>query len=301
MVIAIDLGSNTFRVALVKKEQNGFSNEQIYEKIVGAARGLNESGKIADESKNRLFEAIAEAKNKFDFDKFTCVAVATEAFRVASNSEEIFSEIREKFGINFHLISGKAEAELTFLGVQNAFKKLGINENFSVIDIGGASSEIGEDGNFMSFKFGIITFFEKFKTLDLMQENAKIYTKDAREFLNSLKNRLIVLTSGVPTTIAALRLGLNYEKNYDPKKVNGYELRDDDLAWFVDELLKMDDKSADLAVGRNRKYPLIAGTLLLEELLSGQEAKFLVIDDGLREGVGVAYLQGKFQEIITNF
>ena len=301
MVIAIDLGSNTFRVALVKKEQNGFSNEQIYEKIVGAARGLNESGKIADESKNRLFEAIAEAKNKFDFDKFTCVAVATEAFRVASNSEEIFSEIREKFGINFHLISGKAEAELTFLGVQNAFKKLGINENFSVIDIGGASSEIGEDGNFMSFKFGIITFFEKFKTLDLMQENAKIYTKDAREFLNSLKNRLIVLTSGVPTTIAALRLGLNYEKNYDPKKVNGYELRDDDLAWFVDELLKMDDKSADLAVGRNRKYPLIAGTLLLEELSSGQEAKFLVIDDGLREGVGVAYLQGKFQEIITNF
>ena len=301
MVIAIDLGSNTFRVALIKKEQNGFSNEQIYEKIVGAAKGLNESGKIGLEAKNRLFEAIAEAKSKFDFAKFKCVAVATEAFRVASNSEEIFSEIREKFGINFHLISGKAEAELTFLGVQNAFKKLGINENFSVIDIGGASSEIGEDGNFMSFKFGIITFFEKFKTLDLMQENAKIYTKDAREFLNSLKNRFIVLTSGVPTTIAALRLGLNYEKNYDPKKVNGFELRDDDLAWFVNELLKMDDKSADLAVGRNRKYSLIAGTLLLEELLSGQEVKFLVIDDGLREGVGVAYLQGKFQEIITNF
>jgi len=300
LVIAIDLGSNTFRVALVKKEQNGFSNEQIYEKIVGAARGLNDSGKIADESKNRLFEAIAEAKSKFDFDKFKCVAVATEAFRVASNSKEIFSEIREKFGINFHIISGKAEAKLTFLGVQNAFKKLGINENFSVIDIGGASSEIGEDGNFMSFKFGIITFFEKFKTLDLMQENAKIYTKDAREFLNSLKNRFIVLTSGVPTTIAALRLGLNYE-NYDSKKVNGFELKNDDLAWFMDELLKMDDKSADVAVGRSRKYPLIAGTLLLEELLSGQEAKFLVIDDGLREGVGVAYLQGKFQEIITNF
>ncbi|WP_103577207.1 disulfide bond formation protein DsbA, partial [Campylobacter concisus] len=205
MVIAIDLGSNTFRVALVKKEQNGFSNEQIYEKIVGAARRLNESGKIADESKNRLFKAIAEAKNKFDFDKFTCIAVATEAFRVASNSEEIFSEIREKFGINFHIISGKVEAKLTFLGVQNAFKKLGINENFSVIDIGGASSEIGEDGNFMSFKFGIITFFEKFKTLDLMQENAKFYTKDAREFLNSLKNKFIVLTSGVPTNIPALR------------------------------------------------------------------------------------------------
>ena len=300
MVIAIDLGSNTFRVALIKKVQNGFSNEQIYEKIVGAARGLNESGKIGFEAKNRLFEAIAEAKSKFDFTKFKCVAVATEAFRVASNSEEIFSEIREKFGINFHIIDGQAEAKLTFLGVQNALRKLGINDKFSIIDIGGASSEIGEDEKFISFKFGIITFYERFKMLDLMQENAKIYTKEAREFLTSLNNRLIVLTSGVPTTIATLKLGLNYE-SYDPKKVSGYELKNDDLAWFINELLKMDDKSADVAVGRSRKYPLIAGTLLLKELLNGQNAKFIVIDDGLREGVGAAYLQGLFQEIITKF
>ena len=300
MVIAIDLGSNTFRVALIKKVQNGFSNEQIYEKIVGAARGLNESGKIGFEAKNRLFEAIAEAKSKFDFTKFKCVAVATEAFRVASNSEEIFSEIREKFGINFHIIDGQAEAKLTFLGVQNALRKLGINDKFGIIDIGGASSEIGEEGKFISFKFGIITFYERFKALDLMQENAKIYTKEAREFLTSLDNRLIVLTSGVPTTIAALKLGLNYE-SYNPKKVSGYELKNDDLAWFVNELLKMDGKNADVAVGRSRKYPLIAGTLLLEELLSGQKAKFIVIDDGLREGVGAAYLQGIFQEIITKF
>ena len=300
MVIAIDLGSNTFRVALIKKVQNGFSNEQIYEKIVGAARGLNESGKIGFEAKNRLFEAIAEAKSKFDFTKFKCVAVATEAFRVASNSEEIFSEIRDKFGINFHIINGQAEAKLTFLGVQNALKKLGINDKFSIIDIGGASSEIGEEEKFISFKFGIITFYERFKMLDLMQENAKIYTKEAREFLTSLDNRLIVLTSGVPTTIAALKLGLNYE-SYDPKKVSGYELKNDDLAWFINELLKMDDKSADVAVGRSRKYPLIAGTLLLEELLNGQNAKFIVIDNGLREGVGAAYLQGIFQEIITKF
>nr|WP_315518122.1 disulfide bond formation protein DsbA [uncultured Campylobacter sp.] len=300
MVIAIDLGSNTFRVALIKKEQNGFSNEQIYEKIVGAASGLNESGKIGKDAKNRLFEAIAESKSKFDFTKFKCVAVATEAFRVASNSEEIFSEIREKFGINFHIIDGQAEAKLTFLGVQNALRKLGINDKFSIIDIGGASSEIGEEGKFISFKFGIITFYERFKTLDLMQENAKIYTKEAREFLTKLNNRLIVLTSGVPTTIAALKLGLNYE-SYDAKKINGFELKMSDFDHFISELLKLDEAAANVAVGKDRKFPLIAGTLLLKELLSGQEAKFIVIDDGLREGVGAAYLKGIFQEIITNF
>ena len=300
MVIAIDLGSNTFRVALIKKVQNGFTNEQIYEKIVGAARGLNESGKIGLEAKNRLFEAIAEAKSKFDFTKFKCVAVATEAFRVASNSEEIFSEIREKFGINFHIIDGQAEAKLTFLGVQNALKKLGINDKFSIIDIGGASSEIGEEGKFISFKFGIITFYERFKTLGLMQENAKIYTKEARAFLGSLENKFIALTSGVPTSIVALKLGLNYEK-YDAKKINGLELKMSDFDHFVSELLKLDEAVANVAVGKDRKFPLIAGTLLLKELLSGQEAKFIVIDDGLREGVGAAYLQGLFQEIITNF
>ena len=151
MVIAIDLGSNTFLVALIKKGQNAFYNEQNYEKIVGAPRGLNESGKISLEAKNRLFEAIVEAKSKFDFTKFKCVAVATEAFRVASNSEEIFSEIREKFGIDFHIIDGQVEAKLTFLGVQNALRKLGINDKFSIIDIGGASSEICDDVKFISF------------------------------------------------------------------------------------------------------------------------------------------------------
>ncbi|WP_459880349.1 Ppx/GppA phosphatase family protein [Campylobacter concisus] len=300
MVIAIDLGSNTFRVALIKKEQNGFSNEQIYEKIVGAARGLNESGKIGEEAKNRLFVAIAESKSKFDFAKFKCVAVATEAFRVASNSEEIFSEIREKFGVNFHIINGQAEAKLTFLGVQNALKKLDINDKFSIIDIGGASSEIGEEGKFISFKFGIITFYERFKTLGLMQENAKIYTKEARAFLASLNNKFITLTSGVPTSIAALKLGLNYE-NYDAKKINGSELKMSDFDHFISALLKLDEAAANVAVGKDRKFPLIAGTLLLKELLSEQEAKFIVIDDGLREGVGAAYLKGIFQEIITKF
>ena len=300
MVIAIDLGSNTFRVALVKKGQNTFYNEQIYEKIVGAARGLNESGKIGLEAKNRLFEAIAEAKSKFDFAKFKCVAVATEAFRVASNSEEIFSEIREKFDINFHLIDGRAEAKLTFLGVQNAFKRLGLDEKFSIVDIGGASSEIGEDGNFRSFKFGIITFFEKFKNLKLLEQNAKIYTKEARAFLSSLDNKFIALTSGVPTSIVALKLGLNYE-NYDAKKINGFELKMSDFDHFISELLKLDEVAANVAVGKDRKFPLIAGTLLLKELLSGQNAKFIIIDDGLREGVGAAYLQGLFQEIITKF
>ena len=300
MVIAIDLGSNTFRVALVKKRQNAFYNEQIYEKIVGAARGLNESGKIGLEAKNRLFEAIAEAKSKFDFAKFKCVAVATEAFRVASNSEEIFDEIREKFDINFHIIDGRAEAKLTFLGVQNAFKRLGLNEKFSIVDIGGASSEIGEDGNFKSFKFGIITFFEKFKNLKLLEQNAKIYTKEARAFLSSLDNKFIALTSGVPTSIVALKLGLCYE-NYDAKKINGFELKMSDFDHFISELLKLDETAANVAVGKDRKFPLIAGTLLLKELLSEQEARFIVIDDGLREGVGAAYLQGLFQEIITNF
>ena len=293
MVISIDLGSNTFRVALVKKGQNTFYNEQIYEKIVGAARGLNESGKIGLEAKNRLFVAIAEAKSKFDFAKFKCVAVATEAFRVASNSEEIFDEVREKFDINFHLIDGKAEAKLTFLGVQNAFKRLGLDEKFSIVDIGGASSEIGEDGNFRSFKFGIITFFEKFKNLKLLEQNAKICTKEARAFLGSLDNKFITLTSGVPTSIAALKLGLNYE-NYDAKKINGLELKMSDFDHFISELLKLDEAAANVAVGKDRKFPLIAGTLLLKELLSGQEAKFIVIDDGLREGVGAAYLQGLF-------
>ena len=149
MVISIDLGSNTFRVALIRLAGEGFEILKTFERIVGSARGLKQSGLISDAAKQRIFEAIKEAKAEFDFKNTPCVAVATQAFRMAKNASEIFSQIKRNFGIDFKIISGEAEAKFTAIGVKNALVRLGFRDKkYAIIDLGGASTEIGDGQNF---------------------------------------------------------------------------------------------------------------------------------------------------------
>lgn len=263
MVISIDLGSNTFRVALIRLAGEGFEILKTFERIVGSARGLKQSGLISDAAKQRIFEAIKEAKAEFDFKNTPCVAVATQAFRMAKNASEIFSQIKRNFGIDFKIISGEAEAKFTAIGVKNALVRLGFRDKkYAIIDLGGASTEIGDGQNFKSFEFGIITFFESCMKLAAMRENAAGVTSEAAKFLHSLEKRIIVLTSGVPTTMAAMKIGMDYA-DYDAGVISGSELEFRDFRHLADELFKIDDERADIMVGKNRKMPLIAGMELL--------------------------------------
>lgn len=298
MIISIDLGSNTIRIALIEYHNETCIVKKSFERIVGSARGLNENGTINSAAKDRIFNAIKEAKSEFDFINLKHIAVATAAFRIAKNSDEIFKEILNKFNINFIIISGNNEAEFINFGVKNALKRLDIKDNNSLfIDLGGASSEISSSTEFKSFKFGIITFFEAFKSVENMQKNIPNITKNAKEFIKKLNPNMIVLTSGVATTMASLKLNIKY-KEYSADMINGYEVNKDDFDSIQKWLLNLDTKSAEEFVGENRQMLVVAGLIILKELLNDTNAKIITIDDGLREGVAVAYFKGVFDNIL---
>ncbi|WP_069636259.1 disulfide bond formation protein DsbA [Campylobacter pinnipediorum] len=298
MIIGIDLGSNTLRIALIKHEHGICVVEKSFEAIVGSARGLRENMLISDEAKERIFNALKLAKEEFDFSLFEHIAVATAAFRIAKNSDIIFKQIKELFGINFQIISGDSEARYINLGVKNALNRLQIpDKNYVCIDLGGASSEISDSNTFRSFKFGIITFFEEFKTIKDMNENVSSVVKQAKEFLSSFKKDFIVLTSGVATTMAALKLGIDYD-DYDANLINGCSLDIQDFTDFKQMLIELCDDKADIVVGKNRKMLVVAGMILLKELLKDESAKIVTIDDGLREGIVVAYFKREFDKIL---
>ncbi|OPA79614.1 disulfide bond formation protein DsbA [Campylobacter pinnipediorum subsp. pinnipediorum] len=298
MIIGIDLGSNTLRIALIKHENGICVVEKSFEAIVGSARGLRENMLISDEAKERIFNALKLAKEEFDFSLFEHIAVATAAFRIAKNSDIIFKQIQELFGINFQIISGDSEARYINLGVKNALNRLQIpDKNYVCIDLGGASSEISDSNTFRSFKFGIITFFEEFKTIKDMNENVSSVVKQAKDFLSSFKKDFIVLTSGVATTMAALKLGIDYD-DYDANLINGCSLDIQDFTDFKQMLIELCDDKADIVVGKNRKMLVVAGMILLKELLKDESAKIVTIDDGLREGIVVAYFKREFDKIL---
>lgn len=281
MVSSIDLGSNTLRICVMDENKNIVSSSEA---IVGSARNLKKDGKLDNEAKKRIMSALEKFTHKYDLCKSK--AVATEAFRMASDSDEFFREIYAKFGIKFEIISGESEAKLTALAIKNRLEKLQIyDKNALFIDLGGGSSEISFGDNFKSFKFGIVTFFNEFNSLEKMQENADCVVKNATKFIQKFNFDKVVLTSGVPTTLAALKLKMDYQ-SYDANLVNGTKLSYEEIKNAINEISILDVNLATKLLGKDRQILMIAGCILLTNMLKNfKDREFIVIDDGLREGV----------------
>ncbi|ARQ98555.1 Ppx/GppA family phosphatase [Campylobacter devanensis] len=269
-MIAIDLGSNTIRACKMRRLGSGnFECEYSFERIVGSARGLSHTG-LAIDAMERIRTAVAQLCTEASFS--SSIAVATEAFRQASNSSEFFRDIRAEFGIEFNIISGEVEAYLTRLGVENRAKILNLDLKDSLlIDLGGASTEISFGEISRSFSFGIITALESNKRAEISM---------AIEFIKQFKFNNIILTSGVPTTVAALKQGLNYT-NYRADLINGVQIKNTDLNWAANLLKTTPNK--DELVGKNRADLIVKGCEILSNLVGFNPC--IVIDDGLREGL----------------
>ena len=272
-MIAIDLGSNTIRACKMRRLGSGnFECEYSFERIVGSARGLGSKG-LANDAMDRIRLAIGELVSEAKFD--SSIAVATQAFREAANSSEFFRDIRDKFGIEFKIISGELEAFLTRVGVENRAKILSLNiGNSLLIDLGGASTEISFGDFSRSFEFGIITALESDKSA-LIEET--------KRYIAGFECDNVILTSGVPTTALAIKRGMNYE-NYNAKMINGAKIDKDDLI-YVANLLKTATNKDEL-VGKNRADLVVKGCEILLDILPNKSC--IVIDDGLREGLFIA-------------
>jgi len=293
-MIGIDLGSNTIRI--VKIDCKTYEKLGEYEKIIKTADGLVQTGKISKEAVERIINAINEAKEKIDFnDKIR--AVATEALRRAKNKEDVLKEIKQKTGIQFEIIPPEIEASLTASAVEVCLKKQGINEkNFLLVDIGGGSTEITlkHKDNIIaqSFRLGIVTLTQKYKTPEAIRYAVKKYSKEIKIFIDMLFNahkkpKIFVASSGTPTTIAALKKGLDYF-TYDPEKINGTVVNIDDLDIWLERLMKMEMKKREKLVGVGRGDLIISGIYIFKEIFKITKYKeCIVCDDGVREGAAI--------------
>jgi len=316
LTLGIDLGSNTLRAVIMDCDFQKFDE---FEFIIGAAKQLSKTGKISQEALISLKNALKIIGKKYPLKN--ALAYATAAFRKANNTKEIFQELKEEFDINFKVIDPKTEAKLSVLGMKMALRKLGNVKENAYIDLGGASCELSFRDVFKSYDFGIISFYEKtqnfspFNTQAIAKKflNKKPYflkkLKDKKlklhflikdkELLNiafkafdevwALKKQLkafgiknIVVNSGVPTSLCAFKLGLDYE-NYEAKKINGRKLNPQEFLDFALKLWNMPESQAQILVGSMRKKYLCAGCLLFFALF--EKHKIVVVDEGLREGI----------------
>jgi len=294
-MIAIDLGSNTLRVLEYDCKYEKQLN--IYEKVVKTADGLAEFGMINDDAITRVISAIKEAQEEIDFSSQHIKSVTTEALRRASNSDAVLKQIEKETGIAFEIISGEEEAQFTLLAVQNRLSKIHHDSNsFILVDIGGGSTELifyyKNEIVIKSFPIGIVTISQSYKNLHNIQNALPQEMSDMRIFCSELyakkgKPNIFVATAGTPTTVAAMKLGLNY-KTYDADKINGTVLQKDELDAYLQKLLSLPFKEREIAVGTGRSDLIAAGILIYKQLFHFLEFEnCVVIDDGLREGIAL--------------
>lgn len=293
-MIAIDLGSNTIRFI----EYDGVHWGNRFEKIVRAAESLHDTGMIGENAIVRILNAIDEAHAHLDFSNQEIVAVTTAAVRMAANAHEVLDRIHRQSGIRFTIIDGDTEAKLTLLAVQNRLNQLNLTGNrFILADIGGGSTELiyvdHGNTNATSLGVGIVTMSEKAADELELHHLLDAFEEQVREYINSVpikeKLDMLVLTAGTPTTIAAYRMGMNYT-SYNPEKINGYKLTDEDCLQTYTELMDMEESQRAYYVGVGRERLIATGIMMVHRLFKGVNLfEAIIVDDSLREGVAINY------------
>jgi exopolyphosphatase/guanosine-5'-triphosphate,3'-diphosphate pyrophosphatase len=137
----IDIGTNTFKLMIVRLTENGQFKVVFKEKIpVKLGEGGINNNQIAHAPFLRGIKAMITHKESIDrHGAEKVLAFATSAIRSAKNGKEFVRKVKSITDIEIEIISGNREAELIYRGVRKALD-IG-NERCLIMDIGGGSTE----------------------------------------------------------------------------------------------------------------------------------------------------------------
>lgn len=140
VLAAIDIGSNSIKLTVARRGENGPEEFFWDSETVRLGAGVGDRGALAEDrmaaGRDTLARFAEEARQR---GAARVLAVATEALRVADNGRDFLRRVATESGIEAELIDGDREAALTFAGVAATMETAG---SVVVADIGGASTEI---------------------------------------------------------------------------------------------------------------------------------------------------------------
>jgi exopolyphosphatase/guanosine-5'-triphosphate,3'-diphosphate pyrophosphatase len=298
LLAAMDLGSNTFRLILAEKGENGLvpGTKRVFQEIPRLSEGLIAGGALGAVPRQRALEALERfASTLSALGNIPVLAGATMAVRLASDGKEFLSHISSRFGWKAMLLSGEEEAFLSAQGVISGLSPL--PPSSIVFDIGGRSTEFvlleGKKTIYsQSLPLGVVGLTEAFISSDPPQPSELKKLRD--EVLKALQSlslpeggpkRALVGTAGTVTTIAAMLLSL---PEYSPEVVNNSVLPQERVEelyrTLIEEPLSLRKKRAGLPSMRADVIP--AGLALVLTILDHFGNDHLIVsDNGLLEGI----------------
>lgn len=295
-IASIDLGTNTILLLIADLRQDGtlrvIHDEQV---IARLGKGVDSERRIDAATFDRVSGFLRTYKETcVQFNVERICAVGTSAVRDAKNREEFITAMEERSGIRIEVLSGDDEAQWTYRGGISEFA--GRSDRYSVIDIGGGSTEVivGNAESIISkvsIDIGSVRLTERIlkdsppEIPALIEAHEFIASQFQTETVRGVESSFAVGVAGTVTTLAALRQKLPV---YDPKKISGYTLTSDDVRAAFG-LLK--EKSAlQIAaipqISAGRADIILAGIMILMGFMERASLKQITVSDrGLRYGI----------------
>ncbi|WP_127959522.1 guanosine-5'-triphosphate,3'-diphosphate diphosphatase [Serratia microhaemolytica] len=162
---AIDLGSNSFHMLVVRELAGGIQVLARVKRRVRLAAGLDANNQLCLQAMQRGWQCLALFSEYLrDIPAAQRRIVATATLRQAGNADAFLRTAETILGCPINLISGEEEARLIYRGV--AYTTSGSDQRL-VIDIGGASSELivgtgTQAHQLYSLPMGCVTWLQRF-------------------------------------------------------------------------------------------------------------------------------------------
>jgi exopolyphosphatase / guanosine-5'-triphosphate,3'-diphosphate pyrophosphatase len=259
-VAAVDLGTNSIRLLVARfadgeNELWDLARDMV---ITRLGQGVDRTGALAPEALRRTLGVLQRyCRRARALGAERIHLAATSAVRDASNRDDLASAVLRMTGEPMEVLSGKEEAEVSFLG---ATKGLSLPSPFLVVDIGGGSTEfvVGdrEPTAAVSAQIGSVRLTERYVHTDPpnYQELDRLELA-VTSVLHQVEDRIpvhdaatLVAVAGTATTVQAIAMGL---PEYDPEVLHRSVLSRAD-AERVFRLL------ADMTTEERRQIPVMA-------------------------------------------
>ncbi len=140
-VAAIDCGTNSIRLLVADGGPAGLRDVHREMRVVRLGEGVDETGRLAPAAIERTRLALADyAATIRELGATDVRMVATSASRDADNADEFRAVVRRELGVEPEVITGLAEAALSFTGAVAGLP--GMADPLLLADIGGGSTEL---------------------------------------------------------------------------------------------------------------------------------------------------------------
>ena len=138
---AVDLGSNSFRLEIVRVDHGQFERAEYFKETVRQGASLDAERNLSTDAMQRGWDCLARFGERLaGFKKSQIRAVATQTLREARNRDVFLARATEILGFPIDVISGREEARLIYQGVASLLPQS--QERRLVADIGGRSTEL---------------------------------------------------------------------------------------------------------------------------------------------------------------